>query len=230
MPARPAAPAGTRLYAIGDIHGRADLLRRLYDAIADDAATVARRRRVLIHLGDYVDRGPDSRGVLDLVTAAPPAGFDTVCLRGNHEQMMLDYLDGRSDGDLWRRNGGEATEASYGVLTNDRDALLRALPPAHLVFLRGLGLTARFGDYLFVHAGIRPGVPLDRQDADDLLWIRQPFLDSDADHGAVVVHGHSVRPAPVFAGNRIGLDTGAYASGVLTALVLDGESRALLQT
>lgn len=235
-PAR--TPEGTRIYAIGDIHGRADLLRRLYRAIADDAAACD-RRRIAVHLGDYVDRGPDSRGVIDLVLTSPLAGFECVYLKGNHEQLMLDFLDGSGDALLWFYNGGDATAASYGVDVGGRwgwdegawrEALRRAVPPAHFAFLRRLELAAVYGDYLFVHAGLRPGVAIEAQDEEDLLWIREPFLGYAGDHGKVVVHGHTVARAPQLAGNRIGIDTGAYATGVLTALVLDGAERALLNT
>ena len=234
-------PEGTRIYAIGDIHGRADLLRRLYRVIADDAARVRDRRRIAVHLGDYVDRGPDSRGVIELVLGAQLEGFERVFLKGNHEQMMLDFLDGTGDALMWFYNGGDATAASYGVDVGgslgwdgewaaEREALRRAVPPPHLAFMRGLELKAVYGDYLFVHAGIRPGVAIEAQDKEDLLWIREPFLGFTGDHAKVVVHGHTVARAPQFAGNRIGIDTGAYATGVLTALVLDGAERTLLNT
>jgi serine/threonine protein phosphatase 1 len=238
QPAR--TPEGTRIYAIGDIHGRADLLRRLYRAIADDAAGARDRRRIAVHLGDYVDRGPDSRGVIDLVLGAPLEGLECVFLKGNHEQLMLDFVDGTGNALMWLYNGGDATAASYGIdvggrwgweeCAAEREALRRAVPPEHLAFMRGLELEAVYGDYLFVHAGIRPGVAIEAQDSADLLWIREPFLGFAGDHGKVVVHGHTVARTPQFAGNRIGIDTGAYATGVLTALVLDGAERALLNT
>ncbi|HEX9648265.1 MAG TPA: metallophosphoesterase family protein [Alphaproteobacteria bacterium] len=233
----PAAPAGTRIYAIGDIHGRADLLGELYRLIAADAAAVrGAGRRVVVHIGDYIDRGPDSRGVIELCLAHPLAGFLPVYLKGNHEQMMLDYLDGRNDGRLWVMNGGGETLTSYGIDPETtlgppvRAALTSALPEGHRAFLDHLALSARFGDYLFVHAGIDPERAIDDQDEDDMIWIRQPFLSSTTDFGCVVVHGHTITRAPAVRANRIGIDTGAFGSGVLTALVLDGADRAFLHT
>ena len=235
--AAPRTPAGTRVYAIGDIHGRADLLGELYELIAADAAGApARKRRVVVHIGDYVDRGPDSRGVVELCLEAPLESFEAVFLKGNHEQMMLEFLDRRDDGRLWLYNGGDATLASYGLAPGvvleppPVAAVAAAVPEAHRAFLDRLQLSARLGDYLFVHAGVRPGRPVDAQAADDLIWIREPFLSSDEDFGCVVVHGHTIARAPVVRANRIGIDTGAFATGVLTALVLDGPQRAFLQT
>jgi serine/threonine protein phosphatase 1 len=236
MPA-PSTPAGMRVYAIGDIHGRADLLGELYDRIAADAgAAPAGRRRVVVHIGDYVDRGPDSRRVIEMCLEEPLEGVSPVYLKGNHEQMMLDVLERRDDGRLWVYNGGDATIQSYGMGLDMtlgpalHAALGTAVPESHRAFLDSLQLSARFGDYLFVHAGIRPGRPVDAQAEEDLIWIREPFLSSDEDFGCVVVHGHTIARAPVLRANRIGIDTGAFATDVLTALVLDGTERAFLQT
>lgn len=233
-------PPGRRVYAIGDVHGRADLLRALHALILEDAAN-APPEKTVIYLGDYVDRGLHSREVLDLVVDAPLPGFAQVALRGNHEAMMLDFLERAENGPPWLWNGGAATLLSYGVAlpsaTQDpaaleaaREAFAAALPARHLEFLRGLRLSHVEGDYAFVHAGIRPGLPLEMQAADDLLWIRGEFLRSTLDHGHVVVHGHTIVREVEMRPNRIGLDTGAYATGRLTALVLEDNRRWLLST
>lgn len=235
------APPGVRIYAIGDIHGRADLLRRLHGMIDADIDASCPQRAVAVYLGDYVDRGDGSRAVIDLLLAEPVRNAERVYLRGNHEEFMLRFLDDAAVGDLWLRNGGDATVYSYGVgmpAVADRDERFRLLrddlaqkvPAAHLAFLQGLGLTHVEGDYAFVHAGIRPGVPLDQQVPEDVLWIRGEFLQSRVDHGRCIVHGHSITDKVDIRPNRIGIDTGAYFSGRLTCLVLDGESRAVLQT
>ncbi len=220
----------TLAYAVGDIHGRDDLLARLLARIEADAAGRGARRRVVVFLGDYVDRGPDSREVMERLCQGPPAGFEWVLLRGNHEDFLLRFLDDPSVGLVWMLNGGTATAYSYlGRMPGEwddmarlRDALRARIPSRHLEVLRRLALYHVEGDYLFVHAGVRPGVPLERQDPRDLMWIRDPFLTSAADHGKIVVHGHSVAAEPVVRPNRIGVDTGAFASGVLTAAALDG--------
>jgi len=242
--------SGDRIYAIGDIHGRSDLLDRLHARIRAHAADEPPGRRVVVHLGDYVDRGPDSRGVIDRVMASletgrfagPLTGFDCVALLGNHDAMMRDFLsDPLEIGPGWMMNGAAATLASYGVeaprrpddakaLLQARLALLQALPPAHRRFLETLAPMHREGRFLFVHAGIRPGVALDRQAVEDLIWIREEFLHSTADHGAIVVHGHSIAPEPEFRPNRIGIDTGAYRSGRLTAVCLSDITVSVLQT
>lgn len=230
---------GDRLYAIGDIHGRADLLDRLYASIRADSAEGTAGRRLVVHLGDYVDRGRDSRGVIDRVMAPGLPGFRSVALLGNHDLMMREFLsDPMEWGPGWLApvNGGEATLASYGVeaprraedFPRARDLFARALPAAHRAFLDGLAHYHADEPYLFVHAGIKPGVALERQSLDDLVWIREEFLDSGAEHGHVVVHGHTTLPAPERRANRIGIDTGAWRTGILTAVVLGaGEPRFL---
>ncbi|MBF0393209.1 MAG: serine/threonine protein phosphatase [Alphaproteobacteria bacterium] len=225
------APRGSRLYAIGDVHGRIDLLDRLLALIEADAATSPAARRVVVFLGDYVDRGPCSRQVIDRLAAGPPPGFEWIALDGNHEAMMRSFLEDPSTAPAWLRNGGDATLASYvgaspriGDIPADlRGALAEALPGAHLRFLSRLGPSHVEGGYFFAHAGVRPGVALESQSRDDLLWIRGPFLDHEGSFGRVVVHGHSIAPRPVDRHNRIGVDTGAYASGRLTALVAEGD-------
>lgn len=230
---------GDRLYAIGDIHGRADLLDRLYGLIRADAAQAPAGRRLVVHLGDYVDRGQDSRGVIERVMAPDLPGFRSVALLGNHDLMMREFLSAPLEwGPGWLApvNGGDATLASYGVapprrvedFPRARDQFARALPAAHRAFLDGLAPFHADEPYLFVHAGIKPGVKLASQVLDDLVWIREEFLDSDAEHGAVVVHGHTTLPAPERRGNRIGVDTGAWRTGILTAAALSaGEPRFL---
>ncbi|MCW5745269.1 MAG: serine/threonine protein phosphatase [Alphaproteobacteria bacterium] len=241
-PLRAAAPAGCRLYAIGDIHGRADLLADLHAAIAEDHRDrPTDGRDVIVYLGDYVDRGPDSRGVIDCLANEALPGLTSVHLMGNHDEAMLRFLDDATIGPTWASFGGEATLLSYGVRTSPnmigmrrfedmRSQLAEKMPPDHIAFLRGLQTSYAAGDYFFAHAGVRPGVPVEQQRREDLLWIRDAFLSSDADHGKIVVHGHTPDDAPQVRANRIGVDTGAFASGVLTCLVLEGTNRRFLAT
>lgn len=238
---RPHVPDHCRVYAIGDIHGRLDLLHRLHGEILEDAAVGPQDRHVVIYVGDYVDRGPDSFGVIDLLANGPLEGFEHHCLKGNHEDFLLRFLKGGNDGDAWMMNGGLETLNSYGVTPKgaffdpgELEILRRALEAAvletHLDFLSHLERYHMEGDYLFVHAGIRPGVALADQNEHDLIWIRDGFLDYEGDFGHIVVHGHSTRSKPEILGNRIGIDTGACHSGRLTALVLEADTRRFLQT
>ncbi len=238
----PTTPPGTRLYAIGDIHGRLDLLVELRRRVAEDVARNPAMRHVLIHLGDYVDRGPESRGVIELLLDQPLPGVESVHLLGNHEDSLMRFLDDVSIGPSWLYYGGVATLASYGIdarhlvggdarhLFGIQEELRRRLPSRHLSFLQRLPLSHVEGDYAFVHAGIRPGLPMQAQRREDLLWIRDEFLTSPVDHGKVVVHGHTISPRPELLPNRIGIDTGAFASGRLTCVVLAGERRVILST
>lgn len=234
-------PAGERIYVIGDIHGRADLLRQLHEMIADDAARRGWARNQLIYLGDYIDRGPDSREVMALAMSDSPNGFSKLHLRGNHEAMLLQFLDSPNQGATWLNFGGDAVLREYGIaapsefsppaqLAYAATLLVEALQPQELAFLRGLKPFHRAGGYFFTHAGVRPGVPLDRQLEQDLVWIRAPFLNYNNDFGAIVVHGHTICNEVEIKSNRIGIDTGAHATGRLTCLVLEANKRFFLQT
>ena len=217
-------PRGRRVYAIGDVHGCKPQLLALHTAIAADLAARPIEAAVLIHLGDYIDLGPDSAGVIELLAnAAPIPGVTTINLVGDHERMLLQAQDGdRASATDWLWSGGRDALASWGIAADlPREAWEAALPASHVAFLRGLAWSHREGDYLFVHAGIRPGVALARQAKDDLVTIRQPFLWTEQDLGVVVVHGHSTNPAPVVTANRVGIDTGAGNGGKLTCAVLE---------
>lgn len=222
-------PAGTAIYAIGDVHGCLAELRAAEQRIVADAAHVSAKRRIILCLGDLVDRGPQSADVLDHLIGAPPAGFERLAICGNHDETMLDFLDDPHGNMGWLEFGGEQTLESYGIdltrLSRHRSGtgglgeIARAtVPGAHIDFLRRLPVAVRFGDVLFVHAGIRPGVPLEAQDDGDLMWIREPFLSQANGLGLTVVHGHTPANEPVFVPGRIGIDTGAYATGRLTVL------------
>lgn len=226
---------GLRAYAIGDVHGRRDLLEALLSRIDAERSADPREEEHLILLGDVIDRGPDSSGVIDLLLARARTDPTLTVLSGNHEEMLLAILDG-AVGQLegWLRYGGDACAKSYGIEPEDllamspdaaQQRLQAAIPPAHVHFLRTRCPYLLLGGYAFVHAGVRPGLPIERQLTHDLHWIRAPFLRSSADHGAMIVHGHSISDEPVVLPNRIGIDTGAYASGKLTALCIDGPVR-----
>jgi serine/threonine protein phosphatase 1 len=237
----PSLPEGTRLYVVGDIHGCAELLRMMHRLILADAARATAKRQVVVYLGDYIDRGPDSKGVVDLLVDSPLPGFESIHLKGNHEQALLEFLNDISIGPDWFSFGGIATFASYGLMPPanifDAEALMEAqaalratLSEAHLRFYNELRLGYLEGDFLMVHAGLRPGVPLDAQTEGDVLWIRDPFLGCDANFGVVVVHGHTIAVFPEVRPNRIGIDTGAFHTGRLTCLVLQGKEINFLQT
>ena len=226
-------PRGRRAYAIGDIHGCRDKLVTLHRLIAMDLAARPARSAILLHLGDYIDQGPDSAGVIALLAAGPPVpGLQVVNLLGDHERMLLAALAGdRPAATDWLWAGGKEALANWGLSPDlPRDQWEAALPPSHLTWLRSLAMTHREGDYLFVHAGIRPGVPLVDQSPDDLLTIRQPFLASGRDLGLVVVHGHSSSPSAEISTNRIGLDTGAGIGGKLTCAILEDDLVGLMAT
>jgi serine/threonine protein phosphatase 1 len=225
-------PADTRIYAVGDIHGRADLLGETMERIDDDLSRRPIAFAVEIYLGDYVDRGPDSKGVIDLL-AARLVKSNAVCLRGNHEDLLERFLHDSSVLNSWVKLGASHTLASYGVHRRaqgtERASELHGrfrqrFPRAHELFLKCLKPWVCCGDYLFVHAGIRPLVPFDRQAMNDLLWIRDDFLSSPHHHGKRIVHGHTTVPHPDIRPNRINIDTGAWQSGTLTCAILEGTS------
>ena len=236
-------PADTVVYAVGDIHGRCDLLERIHEGIDQDSRQHGARRRILVYPEDYVSRGIDSHRVVEQMLPARPGGCEVVCLKGNHEDQLLRHLGGDLDvGWRWFDLDGLDTLAYYGVaaklgrerseeaMESLRQRFARALPGEHLEFSRRLAASYGEGGSRFVHAGVRPGAPLAEPSEHDRMWIRKPFLESDLDHGAVVVHGHSISARLQLRHNRIGIDTGAYASGILTCLMLEGETRCALQT
>ena len=224
-------PAGRRVYAIGDIHGCAEQLDALHARIAQDLKDRPVESAVLVHIGDYVDRGPDTAGVIARLAAGSLiVGIETVNLLGNHENTMLEALSGeRAAATDWLFAGGRPTLESYGVDPDSpRETWPAAVPAEHIAFLRGLKLSHREGGYMFVHAGVRPGTPINQQARDDMLRMRQPFLYSEIDFGAVVVHGHTPVKHAVVRHNRIAIDTGAVFGGPLTCLVLEGETLGFL--
>ncbi len=237
-PELPRLAPGRRIYAIGDVHGHLTQLQALHEAIARDLGERPVGRPLLVHMGDLIDRGPDSAGVLELLGAGPPVpGVPMVNLMGNHEWMFLSALawQDQREADNWLDNGGTETLASWGMSPSVPLAQWPALVPrAHVLFLRTLGAWYQRDGYMFAHAGVRPGVPLTRQRWSDLLWIRGPFLDRrgpllpDAPD-LVVVHGHTPQPEPTLRANRIGIDTGAGRGGPLTCAVLDGDDVRFLQ-
>jgi len=242
-PRRPRLPSGARAhraYVVGDIHGRLDLLDQLLARIDDDLRRNPARKTLLVFVGDLIDRGPQSAEVVERLRTYRRDGVRPVFLLGNHEEVLLRILNG--DAALiqkWRWFGGAECLKSYGVDAAKLPeqpgaeavaAIRAAIPKEHIEFLESFVDTCRFGDYLFVHAGIRPGVELEQQTQNDLRWIREPFLLDETDHGFVVVHGHTITPEVDERQNRIGIDTGAYRTGVLTALVIEGRERRFIDT
>lgn len=225
---RPRVPDGMRIYAIGDVHGRADLLNQVFRRIDADLAAAPAPRSIEVLLGDYVDRGPASRDVLDQVIERRGT-HEMICLKGNHEIFLTEFLEHPTTLDEWRRYGGLETLMSYGLAPGTKtvdpaslaDQFRQALPDGHRAFLADLAPSFACGDFFFVHAGVRPHVPLDRQDAHDLLWIRDDFLLHEEQFEKLVVHGHTPVAVPDIRPNRINIDTGAYATGRLTCLVIE---------
>lgn len=231
---------GKRVYAIGDIHGRNDLLCDLLEQIRRHVAHAPHAENILVLLGDYVDRGPQSKAVIDTLLGLNWSRWKFVFLRGNHDQAVLDFLADANFYRGWRPYGADETLISYGVIpprsdgeaefSKARDAFAARLPEAHVAFLQALQLLHVEDDYLFVHAGIRPGIPIRDQVAEDLLWIRDEFLNCRRDLPKKVVHGHTRVARPVIAKHRISIDTGAHATDCLTAAILEEESCIFLQT
>lgn len=221
-----AVPPGRRVYAIGDIHGCDAQLANLYEIIGEDFARRPIDAPLLLHIGDYVDRGADTAGVLErLASGSPIDAMPVVNILGNHDETMLNALSGdRAAATDWLFAGGVPALQSYGIdPQSPREAWPAQVPPKHLEFLRNLTLCHQEGGYFFVHAGVRPGIALGKQTREDMLRIRQPFLYTEQDLGAVVVHGHTPVKAPVVRPNRIAIDTGAVFGSVLTCVVLEGE-------
>lgn len=238
--AKPRGKAGCRAYAIGDVHGRLDLLDDLLEKIDRDRLSRPSKRTFIIFLGDLIDRGPASAGVIDRLLSCRPQDAQAIFLYGNHEEVLLRILKGeRNILSNWLKFGGAECARSYdldpvalgGIEERAAIELIQAkVPRAHRKFLDGFADTFRFGDYLFVHAGIRPGIGVEDQDAADLRWIREPFLSDPNEHGFVVVHGHTIVDQVEEKGNRIAIDTGAYRSGVLSALAIEDDCRWYLST
>lgn len=236
---RPCLPAGMRIYAVGDIHGRLDLLDLLLARIEQDVSVRPVARPMFVFLGDYIDRGPSSRAAIDRLIAHGRSN-ECVFLKGNHEQIAIKCLSDRSLFDQWLRLGGIETLISYGISPKpglDEVQIVRlqaafhgALPQAHFRFFRDLQMSFSCGDFFFAHAGVRPNVHLSRQKESDLLWIRDEFLSSNEDFGKIVVHGHTPTREIEVASNRINIDTGAFATGRLSCLVIDQGSLSVIDS
>lgn len=236
-PGAASTPSGSRVYAVGDIHGRLDLFREMIRAIEQDDAVRGAADTTIVLLGDLIDRGPDSAGVVALArTWAEQRNIKLIM--GNHEEMFLDSFSKQGILRSFMRFGGRVTMLSYGipqVALSEADSeelqrlMAEAVPQEDRDFLAGFEKMVRVGDYVFVHAGVRPEMPLDKQTSQDCRWIREPFLSHEGDFGGVIVHGHTVTDLPEVLPNRIGIDTGAFMSGNLTALGLEGTQRWLIQ-
>ena len=236
---KPRVPDGVRIYAVGDIHGRVDLLDAMLKRIEIDLEKYPTPVAIEVYLGDYIDRGPSSRQVIDRLVERNRK-FRGVFLKGNHESYLTEFMTKPSILDEWRQFGGLETLRSYGIVAPINvgadirarltDCLRRALPASHTGFLDNLRLSFTCGDYFFAHAGVRPGVPLTKQREEDLLWIRQDFLLCEEEFSKIIVHGHSPMLAPDIRPNRINIDTGAYATGRLTCLRLENDHVDFIQT
>jgi serine/threonine protein phosphatase 1 len=235
--AKPCVPPRRRIYAVGDVHGRADLLAELLGRIDADLKNRPIAHPIQVFLGDYIDRGPDSRQVIDLLVARREQ-HEMLCLKGNHEELASQVLSDPSVSSEWRYMGGINTLASYGVKFSGRSdsmseqevgiAFRLAFPESHRHFFASLVPSFTCGDFFFAHAGVRPGISLKHQREHDLLWIRDDFLLYEEDFGKIIVHGHTPTPEPDIRPNRINIDTGAYATGRLTCLVLEDNHMSFL--
>ena len=236
-------PEGMRLYAIGDVHGRLDLLAAMHRRIESELEYEPSTDWRVIHLGDYTDRGPDSKGVIDFLIEARKRDPRNIMLAGNHDVGFLDFLAKPDPDGLFMRYGGIQTAQSYGVtltagsgwfgtadtaLRDGHAALVEAVPQAHVDFLRSLPFSVTFGDFFFCHAGVRPGVPLTQQSPQDLIWIREAFHDHPGLFDKIVVHGHTPVPEAEIMANRVNVDTLAWQSGMLSALAVDGADKRIL--
>lgn len=236
--AEAAAPDGMRIYAVGDVHGCYDLLARMHEQIVNEVERDRPDDWRVIYLGDCVDRGPQSRQVLEFLSSAVESDPRVIALAGNHDRGMLSFLRMPRRDSIFAGYGGDATARSYGVelayesheaFVASAARLAEAIPEKHRRFLKGLGWSASFGDLFFCHAGIRPGVPLDRQSREDLIWIRDEFLEYPGLHPKLIVHGHTPHSAPQVLTNRVNLDTGAFRTGILSGMKFEGAGKALVQ-
>lgn len=236
-------PEGMRLYAIGDVHGRHDLLTAMHRRIESELEYTPKTDWRIIHLGDYVDRGPDSKSVVEFLIAARRRDPRHIMLAGNHDIGMLDFLARPDSDSLFMRYGGVQTALSYGVklsagggwfgrvdeaLSHGHAALVAAIPQTHVDFLKSLSFSVTFGDFFFCHAGIRPGVPLESQSPQDLIWIRDAFHDHPGLYPKVIVHGHTPVPEAETMANRVNVDTLAWQAGTLSALAVNGGDKRIL--
>ncbi|MFT5274021.1 MAG: serine/threonine protein phosphatase 1 [Saprospiraceae bacterium] len=239
-PVNPYCPAGSRTYCIGDIHGRDDLLEQVHEQILGDASNHS-GTNTIIYLGDYIDRGMHSKQVIELLLASPLPGFDSIYLRGNHEQSLLDFLMDAKVGHGWFNYGGLQTLVSYGIRyrkipssIKDMQALQgelkERLPYSHINFFEKTCFHHSIGNYYFVHAGVNPRFSLEQQQPEDQLWIREDFIKHTKPFEKIIVYGHTITDEPDFQHNRIGLDTGAYQSGKLSCLVLENDTQRIIQT
>ncbi len=240
IPIKPSCPPGLRIYCIGDIHGRDDLLQQIHDKVASDVSNY-NGTKIVIYLGDYIDRGECSKQVIEILLNNPLPGFDSIYLRGNHEQCLIDFLVESKVGKAWFNYGGLQTLVSYGIrykkiptsvkdLQAIQNELKQQLPHRHLEFFDRTQLFCCFGSYYFVHAGVNPRSSLKQQLPEDQLWIREGFIEHAKAFEKVIVHGHTITDEPDFQFNRIGLDTGAYQSGKLTCLVLENDKQWIIQS
>ena len=237
---RPELPDNIRIYCIGDIHGRNDLLQKLLLMIQEDSLGF-NGQIYMIYVGDYIDRGMQSQEVIETLLGSEQAGIHYVYLRGNHEQTLLDFLMNADVGRSWLSYGGQSTLASYKVNVNKiptkreefnslREQLATNIPPSHYAFYQKTQSCFELGNYFFVHAGVHPKYPLSKQQAEDMLWIREEFINSHKNYEKIIVHGHTVTEQVEILPHRIGIDTGAYSSGILSCLVLESTQQRILQT